>query len=65
MEEVEEYSQLMAAGDSTPLYSLIRRWIYGEYGENETLKPWRKVNESLDGRIPALGLAGPFMLTCG
>merc|ERR1719161_1004275 len=28
MDEVEEYSQLTAAGDSTPLYSLIRRWIY-------------------------------------
>jgi CCR4-NOT complex subunit CAF16 len=65
MEEVEEYSQLMAAGDSTPLYSLIRRWIYGEYGDNETLKPWRKLNESLDGRIPTLGLAGPFQNACG
>merc|ERR1719181_2193594 len=29
--EIEEYAQLVAEGNSTPLYSLVRRWIYAEY----------------------------------
>jgi CCR4-NOT complex subunit CAF16 len=67
IDEVEEYSQLTAEGDPTPLYSLIRRWIYAEYGTSAALaaKPWRKLDESLDGRIPNLGLAGPTMMRSG
>jgi len=64
MDEVDEYSKLIADGNSTPLYSLFRQWIYAEYGDNEA-KPWRKLNKSLDGRIPNLGLAGPFQNRCG
>lgn len=62
--EVHEYRQLADAGDPTPLYSLVRRWIYGEY-EASGEKSWRKVTDSQDGRIPNLGLAGPFQSVCG
>merc|ERR1719382_1753283 len=31
MDELTEYDQLIAAGNLTPLYSLIRGWIYSEY----------------------------------
>jgi len=62
--EVGEYRELCEARDPTPLYSLVRRWIYSEYGTNDD-KPWRKISSSLDGRIPALGLAGPFMTVSG
>lgn len=67
MDEVSEYSQLLAEGNSTPLYSLVRKWIYAEYSESEStgLKPWRKLDTSLDGRLPNLGLAGPFQMTSG
>merc|ERR1719428_1755841 len=65
MDEVEEYSQLITDKDPTPLYSLVRRWVYAEYGASEGFKPWRKLDESLDGRIPNLGLAGPMMISCG
>jgi len=64
MDEVDEYSQLVAEGDKTPLYSLMRRWIYAEYGESDN-KPWRKLHDSLDGRVPNLGLAGPFQSVSG
>jgi len=64
MDEVEEYTKLNAEQNSTPLYSLFRSWIYAEYGESDA-KPWRKLDESLDGRIPNLGLAGPFQSRCG
>jgi len=64
MSAVEEYQQLIEDGDSTPLYSLIRRWVYAEYGADAS-KPWRKLDESLDGRLPNLGLAGPFQTRCG
>lgn len=65
MDEVEEYSKLLAAGDMTPLYSMVRHWIYAEYGANADSKPWRKLDTSEDGRIPNLGLAGPFQLRSG
>merc|ERR1712151_1118484 len=29
--EIEEYAQLVAEGSSTPLYALVRQWIYAEY----------------------------------
>merc|ERR550532_2793755 len=32
MQEVDEYSQLVADRDPTPLYFLVRRWVYAEYG---------------------------------
>eukprot|EP00450_Noctiluca_scintillans_P040230 CAMPEP_0194479686 /NCGR_PEP_ID=MMETSP0253-20130528/2729_1 /TAXON_ID=2966 /ORGANISM="Noctiluca scintillans" /LENGTH=563 /DNA_ID=CAMNT_0039318953 /DNA_START=111 /DNA_END=1802 /DNA_ORIENTATION=+ len=60
--EVQEYSQLLADGHLTPLYELVRRWIYAEYQESSA-KPWRKIDSNLDGRVPNLGLAGPFQMT--
>jgi len=63
--EVTEYAELQASGDPTPLYSLVRRWVYAEYDAENGAKPWRKVDESLDGRVPNLGLAGPFMTASG
>jgi CCR4-NOT complex subunit CAF16 len=62
MEELDEYSQLIADGDMTPLYSLVRKWVYAEYGASGDAKPWRKLETSEDGRIPNLGLAGPFQV---
>ncbi|CAE8637622.1 unnamed protein product, partial [Polarella glacialis] len=64
MDEVHEYDQICATGDLTPLYSLIRKWIYSEY-DSDTSKPWRKLATSLDGRVPNMGLAGPFQMTSG
>jgi len=65
MDEVEEYSKLVADGDLTPLYSMVRQKIYAEYGADADSKPWRKLNTSNDGRVPALGLAGPFQQMSG
>jgi len=62
MDEVEEYKRLLSSGDSTPLYSLVRGWIYAEYGADDS-KPWRKLDKGDDGRVPNLGLAGPFQMT--
>merc|ERR1719436_914854 len=62
MDQVDEYEQLIAEGNSTPLYSLVRKWVYAEYGANEA-KPWRKLETNPDGRIPNLGLAGPYQTT--
>jgi len=60
MSELPEYSKLNSDGDCTPLYTLIRGWIYKEYEVAGDVKPWRKVDKTLDGRIPNLGLAGPM-----
>jgi len=66
MDEVEEYKTLCASGDHTPLYSLVRNWIYAEYEEaGEGFKPWRKETDMDDGRVPNLGLAGPFQTVSG
>ena len=65
MSEVGEYAELVASGDSTPLYSLVRKWVYGEYAGDGDAKPWRKMDMSLDGRVPNLGLAGPMQMTSG
>jgi CCR4-NOT complex subunit CAF16 len=65
MDEVEEYSKAVADGEKTPLYSAVRQFIYSEYGAEADSKPWRKTEDSKDGRIPNLGLAGPFQLTSG
>jgi CCR4-NOT complex subunit CAF16 len=66
-DEIEEYSKLCANGCLTPLYSLIREWIYSEYDKDTGAQPWRHIDEKSmqDGRIPSLGLAGPFMTTSG
>jgi CCR4-NOT complex subunit CAF16 len=66
MSEVAEYHQLCQDGCSTPLYSTIRNWIYSEYAESQGAKPWRIIDEksAADGRIPNLGLAGPFQTAC-
>jgi CCR4-NOT complex subunit CAF16 len=60
LSELPEYQRLLSS-DNTPLYSLIRERIYEEYNNDGGAKPWRKVHESMDGRIPKLGLAGPIM----
>merc|ERR1712113_396072 len=65
MADVTEYSKLMADGDLTPLYSLVRGWIYAEYQADGGAQPWRKVEDTSDGRRPNLGLAGPFMSQSG
>lgn len=65
MSEVAEYAELIASGDPTPLYSVVRRWVYSEYSIDGDAKPWRKLDNSLDGRVPNLGLAGPFQMTSG
>eukprot|EP00928_Gymnodinium_smaydae_P098238 TRINITY_DN9095_c0_g1_i3.p1 TRINITY_DN9095_c0_g1~~TRINITY_DN9095_c0_g1_i3.p1 ORF type:complete len:584 (-),score=99.13 TRINITY_DN9095_c0_g1_i3:311-2062(-) len=67
LSEVTEYEELCSKGCSTPLYSMIREWIYSEYAASRGAKPWRTVDEKsmIDGRIPNLGLAGPFQTTCG
>lgn len=64
MSEVTEYTKLVEEGDATPLYSLIRRWIYDEYKIDAEM-PWRRLENTDDGRLPNLGLAGPFQTVCG
>merc|ERR1711988_361858 len=66
MSEVEEYTQLVKDQQPCPLYNLVRKWVYDEYDcliEQKAKAP--KISRSNDGRIPNLGLAGPFMMTCG
>eukprot|EP00933_Yihiella_yeosuensis_P023701 TRINITY_DN1843_c0_g1_i3.p1 TRINITY_DN1843_c0_g1~~TRINITY_DN1843_c0_g1_i3.p1 ORF type:complete len:578 (-),score=115.50 TRINITY_DN1843_c0_g1_i3:213-1946(-) len=65
MDQIGEYDQICANQDPTPLYSLIRRWIYAEYDHAAGAQPWRKKDNLDDGRVPNLGLAGPFMMTSG
>eukprot|EP00931_Biecheleriopsis_adriatica_P004517 TRINITY_DN106176_c0_g1_i1.p1 TRINITY_DN106176_c0_g1~~TRINITY_DN106176_c0_g1_i1.p1 ORF type:complete len:579 (-),score=106.44 TRINITY_DN106176_c0_g1_i1:56-1792(-) len=67
MDEIEEYSKLCNEGCLTPLYSLIRQWMYSEYDESAGAKPWRSMDEKsfVDGRVPNLGLAGPYMTASG
>jgi len=65
MSEVPEYDTLLASGSPTPLYSLIRGWIYAEYEADNGAQPWRKVEDTTDGRRPNLGLAGPFLTASG
>jgi len=64
---IEEYTKLCNDGNITPLYTLIRGWIYAEYDGSNDAKPWRIVDEraTRDGRIPNLGLAGPFQTISG
>jgi len=61
IDQIPEYAALIAGGNLTPLCSLVRNWIYAEYAQDGTTKPWRELSESLDGRRPNLGLAGPIM----
>jgi len=65
MSEVTEYTELIAQGTTCPLYSLIRKWVYAEYAELAKLPKSRQEDESMDGRVPALGLAGPMCLQSG
>jgi CCR4-NOT complex subunit CAF16 len=67
-DEIDEYSKLCASGCLTPLYTLIRDWMYAEYEKDGIeYKPWRKLDEKslADGRVPNLGLAGPFQTASG
>lgn len=67
MDEIQEYSKLIADGCLTPLYSLIRGWMYDEYEKDAGAKPWRSTEGKnlKDGRVPNLGLAGPTMTRSG
>lgn len=64
MSEVPEYDKLISEGALTPLYTLIRGWIYSEYEVDGNAQPWRKLDDTSDGRRPNLGLAGPFVSQC-
>jgi len=66
--EVTEYSQKIENGVQCPLYELVRGWVHSEYEAIKASEPAQKslkMDESLDGRIPNLGLAGPFMMMSG
>jgi len=67
MDEIQKYSKLCAEGCLNPLYSLVRGWMYAEYDEAAGAKPWRSIDDKsmTDGRVPNLGLAGPFQTICG
>merc|ERR1719345_405485 len=43
MDEIKEYSKLVEDGSLTPLYSLIRGWMYAEYDKDSGAKPWRNM----------------------
>merc|ERR1719272_676985 len=52
--EIQDYNKLIADGNPTPLYSLVRQWVYAEYdgsGANTTdgVEKWRILDSSLDG----------------
>lgn len=67
MDEIEEYTKLCSNGCLTPLYSLVRGWMYAEYDKDAGAQPWRDFDEesTRDGRVPNLGLAGPFQTSSG
>jgi len=65
MSEVQEYEQLINSGNPTPLYNVVREWIYSEYAVDGSAQPWRKLDDIKDGRLPNLGLAGPFVMRSG
>jgi len=65
IEELSEYHEIIAQGNTTPLYSLIRKWIYSEYEADNGAKPWRQMEDTSDGRRPNLGLAGPIVMRSG
>jgi len=65
LSEVEEYSKLIVDGVNCPLYTMMRNWVYAEYEEDARQPKRAKVADSLDGRIPNLGLAGPFQMMSG
>jgi CCR4-NOT complex subunit CAF16 len=68
IDEVVEYSRKIEKGVSCPLYETVREWVHSEYvaiKEAEPAKKCLKMEQNLDGRIPNLGLAGPFMMTSG
>ncbi|CAJ1433139.1 unnamed protein product [Effrenium voratum] len=65
MSDVSEYETLCKEHNPTPLYSLVRKWVYEEYDASNGAQPWRKLAKTEDGRLPNLGLAGPFQMTSG
>eukprot|EP00435_Cladocopium_sp_Y103_P060175 s2340_g21.t4 len=48
MSEVSEYSTLCEEKNPTPLYSLVRRWIYQDYVDSNGAQPWRKLAKTED-----------------
>merc|ERR1712196_443560 len=64
IDDVDEYMQLIAEQNPNPLYTLFKEWIYSEYSGKDA-QPWRTSESTSDGRIPNLGLAGPFQLVSG
>jgi CCR4-NOT complex subunit CAF16 len=66
IDDVEGYAALLANGARSPLYQLVRTWIYAEYEERKgEFKNQDPAKASLDGRRPNLGLAGPVCLRSG
>mmetsp|Transcript_488 Transcript_488/g.950 ORF Transcript_488/g.950 Transcript_488/m.950 type:complete len:481 (+) Transcript_488:235-1677(+) len=66
IDEVTEYTELISRGVKSPLYQLVRKWIYEEYDQVREEKKRRvEEPENLDGRIPNLGLAGPMQMMSG
>jgi len=62
LEEFPEHAALVAAGCSSPLCTLVRNWVYEDYGDGA--KPWREGKLTDDGRVPLLGLAGGIQAPC-
>jgi CCR4-NOT complex subunit CAF16 len=60
--DVREYDQLITEGCLTPLYTLVQRWMYADCDETVQARPWRELNDTVDGRLPNLGLAGPMII---
>jgi len=70
LDDIEDYNKLIVDANPTPLYSLVRQWIYAENegsatNATEGVGKWRKLDTSLDGRRPNLGLAGPMQTHSG
>merc|ERR1711937_427922 len=40
IDQIPEYAELINGGNLTPLCSLVRNWIYAEYGQDQESKPW-------------------------
>jgi CCR4-NOT complex subunit CAF16 len=64
MDQLAEYQELLNDPSvNCPLYSMIRKRVYAEYEKAISAPKKQKLMD--DGRIPNLGLAGPFMTVCG
>lgn len=64
LDDLAEYKELLSEGATSPLYTLVRKWVYADSVDGSELIRQNAV-EDLDGRIPNLGLAGPIQLRSG